>query len=75
MADESVNPSVIYANYLNNGNPAAFEDNLINWLQTGNITQIIVGHQPCGDAPLLLKEQNLTVCTLPYRPLSIIRLL
>ena len=54
LADGSVNPSVIYSSYLEKSIPKLPTDDVIKTLKQSFINTIVTGHQPHGDAPLLL---------------------
>lgn len=76
MPDKSVNPTVIYANYLNNGKPVSLScetSRKLAWIcgaealnmgvnEKGEVlgsvvNTVITGHQPHGDAPLIIQSQ------------------
>eukprot|EP00595_Chromulina_sp_UTEXLB2642_P000516 CAMPEP_0196763616 /NCGR_PEP_ID=MMETSP1095-20130614/4430_1 /TAXON_ID=96789 ORGANISM="Chromulina nebulosa, Strain UTEXLB2642" /NCGR_SAMPLE_ID=MMETSP1095 /ASSEMBLY_ACC=CAM_ASM_000446 /LENGTH=317 /DNA_ID=CAMNT_0042117199 /DNA_START=452 /DNA_END=1402 /DNA_ORIENTATION=- len=59
MSDKSVNPSVIYANYLSHGQPVPPHIDVINAMKSKGINKIVVGHQPHGDAPVVIDEGGL----------------
>jgi hypothetical protein len=59
MPDKSVNPSVVYANHLpkdKNSGDGGKEPSVevARYLRGGHVNKVIVGHQPRGDAPLIL---------------------
>lgn len=78
-ADGTLNPSVIYASYLQNGlpvlpnsyaiaaqqapNECLHEDYapVAQWLKRGGVRTVIVGHQPNGDAPFILRDEKLDI--------------
>ena len=53
--DGSTNTTVIYCNYLVNGKPSPMETSVVKWLQEGGVNRVVVGHQPHGDAPLVIQ--------------------
>ena len=55
LANRAINPSVIYSTYLNNGKAVKISNKVIDWLASSGIRRLIVGHQPNGDAPWILK--------------------
>jgi hypothetical protein len=52
--------SVVYANNLKNGNGAHINKNVIEHLNKYGIKNIITGHKPHGDCPLVIRDKNLT---------------
>ncbi len=56
MPDKSINPSIIYNSYLDNGKPIFISERVCAWLEAGELKNVIVGHQPNGDAPLLINN-------------------
>ena len=61
MPDKSVNPSVVYANHLPKGTDKGGGEGgkepaveVARYLRGGHVNKVIVGHQPRGDAPLIL---------------------
>lgn len=60
LADKTRNPSVIYATYSaeNNSHPDA---QVSEWLTSNGVRTLVVGHQPRGDAPLLLDNNGLQI--------------
>jgi hypothetical protein len=56
MPDKSTNPSVIYNSYLENGKPIHISERVCAWLAASHIANVIVGHQPNGDAPLMVNN-------------------
>ena len=56
--DGTTNTTVIYCNYLVNGKPTPMDASLTKWLQEGGVNRIVVGHQPHGDAPLVIQCAN-----------------
>ena len=52
LPDKSVNPSVIYNSYLVNGKYVPTSQRVCEWLASANLKNVVVGHQPNGDAPL-----------------------
>ncbi len=52
LPDKSVNPSVIYNSYLVNGKYVPTSQRVCEWIAAAGIKNVIVGHQPNGDAPL-----------------------
>ncbi len=57
-ADKTRNPSVIYATYLRNGVAMPPSDHVMSWLQRDGIDTLIVGHQPNGDCPWIVKKSQ-----------------
>merc|ERR1711871_1054117 len=53
--DGSSNATVIYSNFIVNGKPAPMDPALTRWLLDAGISRLVVGHQPHGDAPLVLQ--------------------
>lgn len=56
LADR-INPSVIYSTYLKNGVAMPLSPQVAQWLTKAGIRRLIVGHQPNGDAPWIMKEE------------------
>lgn len=54
LADRSVNPSVIYATYAPQGRILKIDESVVEAFKSINVCRIIVGHQPLGDAPLII---------------------
>eukprot|EP01035_Chromulina_nebulosa_P019518 gene19518-25415_t len=72
MPDKSINPSVIYANYLSHGQPVPPNVAVIKAMKSRGINKIVVGHQPHGDAPVVIDEGGLQVtCSYSNRPFSV----
>ena len=57
MPDKSINLGVIYNNYLVNGQPIKIDEQVQRWLRKSGVTKVIVGHQPNGDAPLVIRSE------------------
>eukprot|EP00981_Chlorochromonas_danica_P007066 scaffold1537_cov162-Ochromonas_danica.AAC.24 len=65
LPDRQQNPSVIYSSYLSAGQANPPNITAAQWLVENNIHQLIVGHQPHGDAPwpiTLLQNQLRILC-------------
>jgi hypothetical protein len=58
-ADDTLNPTVIYAAY--NADSSHPEREVSDWLTGNGVRTLIVGHQPRGDAPMLLDNNGLQV--------------
>lgn len=56
--DGSTNTTVIYSNFLVNGKPTPMDTSVTKWLQDGGVNRVVVGHQPHGDAPLVIQCAN-----------------
>ena len=56
-----VNPTVIYSSYLQNGNVKYPELSVAQKLAKIDITKVVIGHQPHGDAPMILDTNELQV--------------
>ena len=52
--------SVIYGNYLQNGNAAPVEQEAVNFLKRSGITQVVVGHIPHGECPTVIRTDGET---------------
>jgi len=52
--------TIVYANNLKNGNGAHINKNVIKHLNKYGIKNIITGHKPHGDCPLVIRDKNLT---------------
>lgn len=66
LADKTLNPSVVYATYLNDGTPVGepISAPIAEWLGEKQIKRIIVGHQPNGDAPFIMDCDGIQIiCT------------
>ena len=59
LADKTRNPSVIYATYSTETNQP--EPQVSEWLTSNGIRTLVVGHQPRGDAPMLLDNNGLQI--------------
>lgn len=55
--------TVVYSNYLNNGNAANVEEKTVSYLNKNNIFRVLVGHQPHGDCPTVINHPTLQVFT------------
>ncbi len=53
--DGSLSPTVVYASYLNDGHPVPLEEEAVRYLARGGVRTVVVGHQPHGDAPVVMK--------------------
>ena len=53
--DGQLSPTVVYASYLHNGHPVPLEEDVIEYLSKGGVKTVVVGHQPHGDAPVVMK--------------------
>jgi hypothetical protein len=51
--------SVVYANNLRNGNGVPINKKVIEQLNKYGIRNIITGHKPYGDCPLIIRDRNL----------------
>jgi len=63
MSDKSKNPTVIYASYLDFGKPCDVAIEVVDYFKKWNVSKIIVGHQPNGDAPFIMDKNNFQVIT------------
>lgn len=61
LEDKSVNPSVIYSNYLNRGSPTVPEAEVEELLSREGVARVLTGHQPHGDAPLIMNGERVQV--------------
>lgn len=57
LKDKSVNPSVIYATYLDAGKAQPMSEKVRTWLARSGVRKVVVGHQPNGDAPFTMSYQ------------------
>lgn len=71
LADGTLNPSVIYASYLQQihgkvpvTKQVPLSAKTADWLKQGGVNKVVVGHQPVGDVPLLMKEHGVQVSQL-----------
>mmetsp|Transcript_41669 Transcript_41669/g.64184 ORF Transcript_41669/g.64184 Transcript_41669/m.64184 type:complete len:306 (+) Transcript_41669:272-1189(+) len=55
--------TVVYSNYLNNGNAADIPAETANYLKKNGIFRVIVGHQPHGDCPTVINNGEVQVIT------------
>jgi len=76
LVDGTLNPSVIYSSYMQQipkqvplTRPAPLSELAADWLKRGGVDKVVVGHQPVGDAPLVMRahdvkvrDQNNTTC-------------
>ena len=62
LPDKSINPSVIYANYLNRGQAADLTAELTDFIAASGFRRVLTGHQPHADAPLLICEHDVHFC-------------
>jgi hypothetical protein len=59
LPDNSMNPTVIYTSYMSKeGSPIPPDQRVVTWLQLASIHKLIVGHQPMGDAPIIMQHQQ-----------------
>lgn len=56
-------PGVVYANYLSAGNPAFISSDVVAYLKQADVTTVITGHQPHGDAPVVISNDGVRVIT------------
>jgi len=62
LPDRSQNPSVIYATYGTDSNDANHPSiKVANWLKESNIRTVFVGHQPRGDCPYILDNNDVQI--------------
>jgi len=66
--DGSASPTVVYSSFLNAGQPEAPDEHVVRYLQDGGVRLLIVGHQPHGDAPAVMRctggaEEDLLILT------------
>lgn len=68
LVDGTLNPSVIYSSYLQQvpkqvplTRPAPLSELAADWLKRGGVDKVVVGHQPVGDAPLVMKAHGIEV--------------
>ena len=52
-------PSVVYSDNLKNGNGAFINNKVIKQLNNNGIYNVITGHKPHGDCPLVIRNKNL----------------
>jgi hypothetical protein len=55
--------TVVYNNFLDNGNGKHVDVRVQKYLLDGQISQVISGHQPHGDCPLVIRTGSLSVIT------------
>merc|ERR1712224_729865 len=56
MPDGTRQPSVVYNGWLGDDyQPIQADDKTLEWLHAGGVRQIVSGHLPHGDAPLVLR--------------------
>ena len=62
-ADKTVNPSVIYSNYMGgqNGTPLQLSSSVQNYCRRAGVRRILVGHQPIGDSPFIISSEEIDV--------------
>ena len=48
-------PTVVYSSFLDDGQPVAAAPEVVRWLDSGGISTLVVGHQPHGDAPVIMR--------------------
>lgn len=58
LPDKSMNPSIIYASYLENGRPVTVSPRTYTWLATAHLHKVVVGHQPNADVPLVVNNYH-----------------
>ena len=58
LPDKSMNPSIIYSSYLENGRPVTISPRTYTWLSSAHWQKVVVGHQPNGDAPLIVNNYH-----------------
>jgi len=65
MPDGSQQPSVIYNGWLDdNYQPTLVpSEAMLSWLHSAGVRRVVCGHQPHGDAPLVLRLPDLLVAT------------
>eukprot|EP00604_Paraphysomonas_vestita_P003498 CAMPEP_0174820572 /NCGR_PEP_ID=MMETSP1107-20130205/4492_1 /TAXON_ID=36770 /ORGANISM="Paraphysomonas vestita, Strain GFlagA" /LENGTH=501 /DNA_ID=CAMNT_0016036179 /DNA_START=610 /DNA_END=2112 /DNA_ORIENTATION=- len=63
LPDKSVNPTLIYDNYLLDGAPSPPSSNVTQYLQQAGIKKVITGHQPHGDAPVVMSKDGIQFIT------------
>jgi hypothetical protein len=60
-ADQTPNPSAIYASYMNQGMPKDITKDFADKLLGAGVKRIVVGHQPHGDAPTILDQYGVQI--------------
>lgn len=71
LAGGTLNPSVVYSTYLQqtqqgqSSKPNAVSAKAGQWLRANGMRAVVVGHQPVGDAPLIMQAHGVQVssCT------------
>lgn len=60
-ADKSINKTVVYANYLVNGNPVQPQADVMADVKAAGYSKMVVGHQPHGDAPTIIRSEDVNI--------------
>ena len=63
LPDGTGNPTICYDNFLNNGAPDPPSDGVVSFLNKSGIRLTVTGHQPHGDAPLVISMPTLQLVT------------
>mmetsp|Transcript_9739 Transcript_9739/g.14687 ORF Transcript_9739/g.14687 Transcript_9739/m.14687 type:complete len:555 (+) Transcript_9739:139-1803(+) len=63
MPDNSVNPTLVYDNFLSDGAPQPPPTDVIENLTKSGVRKLVTGHQPHGDAPVVIDSGGLQVIT------------
>eukprot|EP00602_Paraphysomonas_sp_CaronLab_P009698 CAMPEP_0185024566 /NCGR_PEP_ID=MMETSP1103-20130426/7681_1 /TAXON_ID=36769 /ORGANISM="Paraphysomonas bandaiensis, Strain Caron Lab Isolate" /LENGTH=499 /DNA_ID=CAMNT_0027557573 /DNA_START=183 /DNA_END=1682 /DNA_ORIENTATION=+ len=63
MPDKSVNPTLVYDNFLSDGAPMPPSSEIASKLRRNGVRRVIAGHQPHGDAPVVIDSFGLQVIT------------
>ena len=53
--DGTKSPTVVYSSFLNDGHPEPARTEVVRWLAAAGIRALVVGHQPHGDSPVLMR--------------------
>jgi len=61
MPDKSVNPTLVYDNFLSDGAPMPPSSEIASKLRRNGVRRVIAGHQPHGDAPVVIDSFGLQV--------------
>jgi len=63
VPDGNGGATIIYADFLVNGNAAPLDHSVAQYLARGGITSVVSGHKPHGDCPLVFLSHGITVTT------------
>lgn len=63
LPDGSTNPTLIYDNFLVKGAPQVPSEKVISFLSSSGVKRTVTGHQPHGDAPVVITTPSLQFLT------------